>query len=261
MSPPPTPFPVDPHSNASPQEFLDFLHNLVAQNLDGDPAARIPAANKELWTTVVSGLSEQFLASFPSTDKVQWHVMHEKVKLAAASLDVIRRVSSRVEEVFHGPGDLARRTFARLLNFCNVVEMWLDVEFEQMDGLPTPRELADDALQTTLLVLRSLGGAVVHIAESKEPLWKTLRVILSESLDVVTDLISRSSTLVFPVSVTLFTKTPVQDATVQDSRQRINPSRSSSNLLATSRRFSAPRSTFLCNPFAPLYFPSGFSRI
>jgi serine/threonine-protein kinase ATR len=233
MSPPPTPFPVDPHSNASPQEFLDFLHNLVAQNLDGDPAARIPAANKELWTTVVSGLSEQFLASFPSTDKVQWHVMHEKVKLAAASLDVIRRVSNRVEEVFHGPGDLARRTFARLLNFCNVVEMWLDVEFEQMDGLPTPRELADDALQTTLLVLRSLGGAVVHIAESKEPLWKTLRVILSESLDVVTgkcavelvimaadfaiDLISRSSTLVFPVSVTLFTKTPVQDATVQDS--------------------------------------------
>ncbi|KAJ7828815.1 hypothetical protein B0H13DRAFT_1650064 [Mycena leptocephala] len=169
-----------------PQEFLDFLHNLVAQNLDGDPAARIPAANKELWTTVVTGLSEQFLASFPSTDKVQWHVMHEKVRLAAASLDVIRRVSNRVDDIFHGPGDLALRTFARLLNFCNVVEMWLDVEFEQMDGLPTPRELADDALQTTLLVLRSLGGAVVHVAESKVPLWKTLRVILAECLDVVT---------------------------------------------------------------------------
>jgi serine/threonine-protein kinase ATR len=190
MPPSATPFPVpafdDPGSNASPQEFLDFLHNLVAQNLDGDPAARIPAANKELWTTVVTGLSEQFLASFPSTDKVQWHVMHEKVRLAAASLDVIRRVSNRVDDIFHGPGDLALRTFARLLNFCNVVEMWLDVEFEQMDGLPTPRELADDALQTTLLVLRSLGGAVVHVAESKVPLWKTLRVILAECLDVVT---------------------------------------------------------------------------
>ncbi|KAF8214175.1 hypothetical protein K438DRAFT_1564073 [Mycena galopus ATCC 62051] len=190
MSPPPTPFPVptfdDAHSNATPQEFLDFLHNLVAQSLDGDPAARIPAANKALWVTVVTGLSEQFLASFPSTDKVQWHVMHEKVKLAAASLDVIRRVSNRVEEVFHGPGDLAQRTFARLLNFCNVVEMWLDVEFEQMEGLPTPRELADDALQTTLLVLRSLGGAVVHIADSKAPLWKTLRIIIAECLDIVT---------------------------------------------------------------------------
>ncbi|KAJ6560264.1 hypothetical protein B0H19DRAFT_1146990 [Mycena capillaripes] len=220
MSPPATPFPVptfdDPQGNASPQKFLDFLHNLVAQNLDGDPAVRIPAANKELWVTVVAGLSEQFLASFPSTDKVEWHVMHEKVRLAAASLDVIRRVSNRVEGIFHGPGDLARRTFARLLNFCNVVEMWLDVEFEQMEGLPTPRGLADDALQTTLLVLRSLGGAVVHITESNVPLWKTLRVILAECFDIVTDLMSRSSTLVFPVAITLFTKTPVQDATVQE---------------------------------------------
>ncbi|KAJ6486408.1 hypothetical protein C8R47DRAFT_1216527 [Mycena vitilis] len=216
MSRPPSPFPVPTVSNASPQRFLDYLHDLVAQNLDGDPTMRIPAANKEGWITVVTGLSEQFLASFPSTDKIQWHVMHEKVRLAAASLDVIRRVSNRVEDLFHGPGDLARRTFARLLNFCNVVEMWLDVEFEPMDGLPSPRELANDAMQTTLLVLRSLGGAVVHIAESKVPLWKTLRVILSECLDIVTDLMSRSSTLVFPVAITLFTKTPVQDATAQD---------------------------------------------
>ncbi|KAJ7129135.1 hypothetical protein C8R44DRAFT_71161 [Mycena epipterygia] len=220
MSIPASPFPApafdDPQSNASPQEFLDFLQNLVTQNLDGDPAVRIPAANKEPWVTVVAGLSEQFLASFPSTDKVQWHVMHEKVKLAAASLDVIRRVSNRVEGIFHGAGDLAQRTFARLLNFCNVVEMWLDVDFEQMEGLPSPRELAEDALQTTLLVLRSLGGAVVHIAESKVPLWKTLRVILAECLDIVEDLMLRSSTLVFPVAITLFTKTPVQDATVQE---------------------------------------------
>ncbi|KAJ7755825.1 hypothetical protein B0H16DRAFT_705798 [Mycena metata] len=218
--PPAAQFPVptfdDPNSNASPQEFLDFLRNLVAQSLDGDPTVRIPAANKDVWVTVLSGLSETFLASFPSTDKVQWHVMHEKVKLAAASLDVIRRVSNRVEDIFHGPSDLARRTFARLLNFCNVVEMWLDVEFEPMEGLPTPRELANDALQTALLVLRSLGGAVVHIAESKVPLWKTLRAILAECLEIVTDLISRSSTLVFPVAITLFTKNSVQDATVQE---------------------------------------------
>jgi serine/threonine-protein kinase ATR len=135
--------------------------------------------------TVVAGLSEQFIASFPSTDTVQWHVMHEKVRLAAASLDVIRRVSNRVEGMFHGPGDFARRTFARLLNFCNVVEMWLDVEFEQMQGLPSPRELAEDALQTTLLVLRSLGGAVVHVADAKDPSWKTTRGILAECLDIL----------------------------------------------------------------------------
>ncbi|KAJ6615603.1 hypothetical protein B0H10DRAFT_2220252 [Mycena sp. CBHHK59/15] len=218
--PPATPFPVptfdDPHSDASPQEFLNFLKNLVVQNLDGDPAIRIPAANKDLWVTVVTGLSEQFLASFPSTDKVQWHVMHEKVKLASASLDVIRRVSLRVDDIFSGPGDLAKQTFARLLNFCNVVEMWLDVECEPMQGLPSPRVLAEDALQTTLLVLRSLGGAVVHIADSKIPLWKTLRAILAECLDIIEDLMLRSSTLAFPVNITLFTKTPVQDATAQD---------------------------------------------
>ncbi|KAJ7688698.1 hypothetical protein B0H17DRAFT_938025 [Mycena rosella] len=187
MSNPPNPaFPVlKEDGNASPQQFLEFLDNLVAENLDGDPTVRIPAANKGVWVTIVVGLSEQFLASFPSTDKVEWLDMHEKVKLASASLDVIRRVANRVEGMFHGPGDLAQRTFSRLLNFCNVVEMWLDVEVEQMEGLPSPRELADDALQTTLLVLRSLGGAVVHVADSKEPVWKILRVILAECLDIV----------------------------------------------------------------------------
>ncbi|KAJ7248463.1 hypothetical protein C8J57DRAFT_947425, partial [Mycena rebaudengoi] len=173
-----------PHNDASPQQFLEFLHNLVTQNLDGHPDARISVANKEPWVTVITGLSEQFLASFPSADKVQWHVMHEKVRLAAASLDVIRRVTTRVEGIFSGPGDLAQKTFARLLNFCNVIEMWLDVDFEPMEGLPSPRDLADDGLQTTLLVLRSLGGAVVHVAESNSPLWKTLRFILTECLDI-----------------------------------------------------------------------------
>ncbi|KAJ7098649.1 hypothetical protein B0H15DRAFT_585784 [Mycena belliarum] len=218
MSPVPQ-FPVtafESDSNASPQKFLEFLANLVAENLDGDPTVRISAANKRIWVTVVDGLSEQFLASFPSTDKVGWHDMHEKVRLAASSLDIIRRVSDRVEGMFHGPRDLAQRTFARLLNFCNVMEIWLDVEVEQVQGLPSPRELADDALHTTLLVLRSLGGAMAHITDSKEPAWKTLRVILTECIDIIQDLILRSSTLVFPVSITLFAQPPIQDATGQE---------------------------------------------
>ncbi|KAJ6536721.1 hypothetical protein DFH09DRAFT_92839 [Mycena vulgaris] len=186
--PPATPFPAldDPDGDASPQKFLHSLSNLVAQSLSGD--VRIPAENKDAWVTIVTRLSEQFFASFPSTDKVEWHDMHEKVRLATATLDIIRRVSSRVEGVFHGPGHLAQRIFARLLNFCIVVEMWLDVEVEPMQGLPSPQELADDALQTTLLVLRSLSGAVVHSTEiSPRMMFLVQMVSCISTCFVVTD--------------------------------------------------------------------------
>ncbi|KAJ7167750.1 hypothetical protein C8R46DRAFT_256342 [Mycena filopes] len=170
----------DPDSDA-PRVFLVYMQDLVA---DGD--SRIQDGPKETWITVLSGVSDQFLAAFPSTDRFRWHVMHEKVRLAAATLKLIPRVLEYHEDVFHAPSDLARLLFARLLNFCNFMETWLDIECEPMEGLPTPRQVADKAFHTTVLLLRALGGAVVYLTEYKTPLWKTLRVILAECLNVVT---------------------------------------------------------------------------
>ncbi|KAJ7893431.1 hypothetical protein B0H14DRAFT_2684894 [Mycena olivaceomarginata] len=254
----PTPFPVDPHSNASPQEFSRLFAQPRSPKSRWGPSARIRQLTRSSGLPSSSGLSEQFLASFPSTDKVQWHVMHEKVKLAAASLDVIRRVSNRVEEVFMDPAiwhDAHLRgcsTSATLwrCGWMSSLSRWTD--FRRRESWQMMR------CRRPLLVLRSLGGAVVHIAESKEPLWKTLRVILSESLDVVTDLISRSSTLVFPVSVTLFTKTPVQDATVQDSSSPASEAEDKSFSLILESIGDLP--TFLSTTLNILWFLTDLTR-
>lgn len=180
-----TPFPVATFDNDAPPlkpvEFLAYMEHLLLTRLEGEGEE-----HNALWINVLVGLTEQFFAAFPSVSEVNsWHGMHEKVRLAAGTLEVIRRVSDRLKEILLGPRDLARRTFARLLNFCHVLEMWFDIEFEQMEGLPSPRELAEDAFQTAVYLLRSFGGAVVHVADTKVPQWKTLRAILSECLDVL----------------------------------------------------------------------------
>jgi len=194
-----TPFPVPTFENvegdASPEQFLSFLRTLILENLDGDPSMRIPAANKDTWVTVVVGLADHFLASFPSSNSVSWSAIHEKVNLVQVTLEVIQRVSSRVDGVFLGPGDLAQKVFTRLLNLCNVLEVWISIEVPKGDGVPTPLDLREHAFQVTVGLLRCLGGNVPTAAGSDGPTWKILRNILTESLDVIHGLCTPTFTI------------------------------------------------------------------
>lgn len=186
--PPSTPFPVPSFQNAdaeaSPTQFLGFLRNLIAENLEGDPSVRIPVSDRESWITVINGLSDHFLASFPCANVVPWNAMHEKLELIEITLEIIKRVTFRVDAMYSGPGDAAKRIFARLLNLCSALDSWIDVEVPVEEGIPTPLHLRGQAFQTTTDLLRHLGGNISMSGGPDAPTWKILKSIMCECLDV-----------------------------------------------------------------------------
>jgi serine/threonine-protein kinase ATR len=182
-----TPFPVPSFHNAdsdtSPKEFQAFLRKLVTDDLDGDPSIRIPASSRDSWITVINGLSDHFLASFPTSNVVLWGAMHEKLDLIEITLEIVQRVTVRVDALFSGPGDAGKKIFVRLLNLCSALDSWLDVDIIVEDEIPTPVRIREKALAVAIDILRYLGGITTG-GGSQAPSWKILRDILIECLDV-----------------------------------------------------------------------------
>lgn len=188
-NPPPTLFPgpslqnVD--SDASPKQFLDFLHNLIAENFqDDDLSVTRPASERDNWVTIVNGLSEYFLASFPCSNAVPWNAMQDKLELIDYTLEMIVRVTSRVEAAYAGPGDAAKSLFTHLITLCNALDWWLDVDVINKPGVPTPLHLRDKTIKATVGLLRHLGSYISSGAGLDPPTWKKLREIMIECLDL-----------------------------------------------------------------------------
>lgn len=187
---PSTPFPApsfqNADSDASPKQFLDFLRNLIAENFqDDDPTVTKPASERDNWVTIVNGLSEYFLASFPFSNGVPWNSMQEKLELIDYTLEIIIRVTSRVETAYAGPGDAAKTLFTHLITLSSALDWWLDVEVTNKPGVPTPLHLRDKTIKATVGLLRHLGSCMPSGAGSDPPAWKKLREIMIECLDLI----------------------------------------------------------------------------
>ena len=185
--PPSTPFPVPglngTSDNATPAEFLSFLRNLINEYL-GDNCPRI-TKNKDTWVTVVNGLTDHLLGTFPLPDVVSWNAMQEKVEMTEVSLEVIRRVFLRVDNVDIGSEDITRKLSARLLDLCRVLDVWGEMEVDCGEGMFSPVHLKGRAFETLVSVLRCLGDNTPMTSEEYDPSWKSLRVILQEYVAVV----------------------------------------------------------------------------
>lgn len=186
MNIPSTPFPVPSFhgsgDDASPEQFLKFLRNLISEYLDGDNTTRIPANNKDTWVTIIAGLTDHFLVSFPLPDVVPWTMMLEKITMMETTFEVIQRVFSRVEGIYNGSEVLVKSIFARLLSLCRVLDVWVDTGTTECEDIITPTLMKEKALKVLVSVLRGLGS---NIATTEiEPSWKTLRLVLIECLDV-----------------------------------------------------------------------------
>jgi serine/threonine-protein kinase ATR len=182
-----SPFPPTFDSNAgdaSPKRFLDFLRRLISQDLSDDSGVRIPAADRDSWVEVITSLSDHFLTPLPSPRDVPWNAMHEKVKLVEIILDLLQRVTDRVDALYAGPGDLAKKTFVRLVGLCSGLDIWVEVDVLEEEGIPTPSDLRHKAFQAAVGILRWLGSNVASVGGSEEPTWRILRNILVECLEV-----------------------------------------------------------------------------
>jgi serine/threonine-protein kinase ATR len=190
VAPPPTPFPVPSFNgsnfDASPAQFLEFLRSLISQYLDGDATSHIDASNTQTWTAIVVSLAETFLASFPLPDHVPWNTMQEKVTIVEATLEVMQRVFQRVDGIYYGSDDLVKKLFARLLDLCQVLDLWVERDLSPDEGVFMPQHMKDKTFNIIVMVLRGLGGANLNLkaSETTDACWKTLRCILTEGVEM-----------------------------------------------------------------------------
>ncbi|KJA29660.1 hypothetical protein HYPSUDRAFT_31624 [Hypholoma sublateritium FD-334 SS-4] len=219
--PPSTPFPVPglngTSDNANPAEFLSFLRNIINEYL-GDSCPRI-TKNKDTWVTIVNGLTDHLLGTFPLPDVVSWDAMEEKVEMTGVSLEVIRRVFLRVESVDIGSEGIVRKLSARLLDFCKALDIWREAEVACAEGMSSPAQLRCMAFETLVSVLRCLGDNTPMISEEHDPSWKSLRIILKEYVAVVQGLMSPATPLPNSFVVSFYSKPHVSSSKGPDQEE------------------------------------------
>lgn len=181
------PFPGFNAADTSTGDFHDFLKSVLDDSLLQDTAERVPFEKREAWVVLVSGLSDHFLTGLPSLGFVDWDGMDEKVGFVLTTLEIIQRVSLRVQGVFCGNGDLAKSIFSRLLNMGCVLQLWVAAEVPRRDHIPSPETLRTATMQTINRVLWSLGGANGALSASEgvehgEIALETLRDVGKECL-------------------------------------------------------------------------------
>jgi len=187
MNPTPssTQFPVpqlgNSQSGATPAEFLEFLRSLPLQYL-GDHCRRIPSGDKPAWVTIVNGLTDHFLGPFPLPGVVSWNAMQEKGEMIEATLDVVQRVFLRVDGIYNHSLELVQKLFARLLDLCRVLDVWMGTIQDTVDSQLMPLGLRESALSVLVSVLRGLGSN--NPTPDQQSSWKSLRDILKAGLEV-----------------------------------------------------------------------------
>ena len=177
-----TPFPIQTFQSTgdgpSPRALLNFLQNLISENLHDGRVEQIPN-EKHTWVTVIAGLSDYLLSSFPSSREGAWTVLHEKITLVDTTLEVIHRVLSKVDGVWSDSGETAEKAVFRLIGICGVLDTRDDADMQE-EGVLSPRQLRERTFAGTLELIRYLGNVdhVTRGAESRS--WETAREIITE---------------------------------------------------------------------------------
>lgn len=178
-----TPFPIQTFQSTgdgpSPRALLNFLQNLISENLHDGRVEQIPN-EKHTWVTVIAGLSDYLLSSFPSSREGAWTVLHEKITLVDTTLEVIHRVLSKVDGVWSDSGETAEKAVFRLIGICGVLDTRDDADMQEEEGVLSPRQLRERTFAGTLELIRYLGNVdhVTRGAESRS--WETAREIITE---------------------------------------------------------------------------------
>jgi serine/threonine-protein kinase ATR len=182
-----TPFLVpgfDPSRSNTPAQFLEFLRSIITQYLE-DASPRILSSDKNAWVTVLDGLTDHLLRPFPLPNIFLWETMQERVDMAEATLEVIRRVFMRVEGIYNGSEMFVRKVFVRLLDLCRTLDVWVDVEILSGDQAFTPRFMREKTFGLLVSLLRGLGDNRPPPSDHQyQPSWRTLRELLKECVDV-----------------------------------------------------------------------------
>lgn len=181
-SPAPT-FQSSHGGEGTPAELLEFLRTLLAENLDQGPP--IPASNKDSWITLIGQLSGHFLSTFPSPRFGPWNVLHEQIKLAEATLEVIERATVRVDSLFQGPDDQSRSILIELIKFLCQLNSWTELGDSEDGETLSSEGLHRKALDTTVVILRCVRGDNLINAQTNLSSWQFFRIFVEQCLIII----------------------------------------------------------------------------
>jgi serine/threonine-protein kinase ATR len=168
--------------DSDPAEFLKFLQAMMTRYLSDD-SPRI-TEGKDVWVTIVDGLADSFLQSFPLPDMTLWDLMEEKVAMTETTLQIIQRVFSRVDGIYNNAEVLVKKLFRRLVDLCSVLDIWLETNVIYNDGIISPMNMKNQASNIIVSFLRGMGNNTPLLSSDGEQSWKILRSVLQESVDV-----------------------------------------------------------------------------
>ncbi|TFY78245.1 hypothetical protein EWM64_g5764 [Hericium alpestre] len=166
-------FPIQTfQASATPAALLDFLRELV------DDKLQKPLEDKAAWITVISGLCDNMLSSFPSLAGGSWDVLHEKVTLVDVTLEVIRRVIAKLDGYVFD----ADQVVLRLLNLCGALDTRRDPEILD-DAVPSPKQLREKAFMVAVETLKYLGNTICQSNTAEKTTWEIMKRIVQECLE------------------------------------------------------------------------------
>ncbi len=233
LAPGAAPFPVPTFSGSENdktlEEYLEFLRGLESRYFSDNA----PRPSKDGWITVIDGLTEHMLSTFPLPEEFSWNALEEKVTSVLATLDMVKRIFELVNSIYLGTAEVVKKVFARLLNMCFVLDSWVDLEVQLEDGVTDPKVVRKRGFDVMVGILRGLGRNGVTNKETPDPSWKTLRAILDECQGVChgeynyisetttisplyVDIIFKSLHFKYPLALTLFNIPRTSDTNQKD---------------------------------------------
>ncbi|KAJ3736208.1 hypothetical protein DFJ43DRAFT_1054049 [Lentinula guzmanii] len=175
-----------PNDADAPEQFLLRLRSIIGEILPCDGDTRISASENATWVLILNQLHDAFLVTFSFNDV--WNAQPERVKLVEACLDTIESILKRVDGALiarkevPGSKDIPRKLFFALFTLCHTLDLYVDTDITPRDGVSMPDSLRESACRTAILMLRRMGGS--HAPTGDEPMWKILRIIIEELLNL-----------------------------------------------------------------------------
>ncbi|KZT42943.1 hypothetical protein SISSUDRAFT_797308 [Sistotremastrum suecicum HHB10207 ss-3] len=195
----------------TPAELYNFLRNLLSNIHPGGKPEQFLS-----YVTLLSSLTENFLARFPQPSLSRWAVHEDIIKLTACSLEVVEKIVERIHGALTAKEGVAR---ALLLGLCHLswsLDVWAMGHRDSADDFISPGVLRDRARVTAVMVMRTLGNtpkAVSHKGTLQD--WRILQEVLEEYLEAAKEIVT-SRSIAFPQKLVFFSKPRLQPLSTED---------------------------------------------
>lgn len=279
-------------SGMKPAYLLDFLERAL-EDFENDE----PLIKEELMArrTTFFSMATQVSGKFPYPDDLlmNWHAMHEHLKLAETTLLVIQSGTRKFDRFFSHPNDLVMGIMHSVLRIAVVADRWTELSVERQERYLNPDDMRAKAIEVATDYLNSLGKMSPSLVDKHRerdlrcfsPLYEIQKRILGEFLDVCSgtwlallgclnthdssDLLTSGMVAQYPLQVTFDSVPRLRPASKvccywQRSKLGLTNGEQESNALGSLEIDSLPSAlrllALLCELCVRTCFPSGTSQ-